>query len=80
MASTVPVVFFGTVVHSPASTLRGGGLGVDGVVLAAAGTCVGVGTVDLDHADTGGLQVAGQPRAVGAGAFHADGLHAAVAA
>jgi hypothetical protein len=58
----------------------GGGVGVDRVGLALGRPGIAVGTVDLDGLHALGMQVAGQPSAVGAGALHADLYEAAMAA
>ena len=50
--------------------LARGGLGVDGVGLAAPAAHVRVRLVDLDHRDACGAQKAGQSSAVGAGGLH----------
>ena len=49
-----------------------GGFGVDGIGLALAVPGGSVGPVDLDDASAGVAQVAGEPSAVGAGAFHPE--------
>src|SRR5690606_21652056 len=50
----------------------GGGLGVDRVVLAAPVSGVCVWPVDLHHCHAGGVQMPGQPGAVGARGLHSD--------
>ena len=74
MASTFP----SRVLASPAGVagLRGPGRGdgVLGVGLAAPATTLAVRTVDLDHRDALGVEVAGEPGAVAAGALDPDQL------
>lgn len=53
----------------------GGGVGVNRVGLALIAAGLAVGTVDLDHPESGGGEGPGKPCAVGAGAFDPDAGH-----
>jgi hypothetical protein len=60
----------------PAAEGRSGRLdGVGGIGLAGGSSGLTVGPVDLDDLDAGGIQVPGQPGAIGARALHADPGH-----
>ena len=59
---------------------RGRGDGVLRIALAASASTLPVGPVDLDDSHRLGVEVAGQPGAVGAGALDTDDVHLAEAA
>ncbi len=72
MASTAPSLDLGLAARSTTQGGPGGFDGVEGVGLAAAPALLAVGSVDLDDLDASPAQVAGQARAIGAGALNAD--------
>ena len=80
MASTLPFLFFAAPLARLDWAARAGLNGVEGIGLARPPPLLAVRAVDLDDGDSVGLQVAGEPGAVAAGALHADQRDGAEAA
>ena len=74
MDSTFPSLVLASPQASPGLGGAGGGDGVLGVGLALEPPALAVGTVDFDDADALGLEVAGEPGAIGTRPFDADQL------